>query len=61
MPATKQRLISVVSEVAGVAADPKTGLSKAKSKLMSPRTALIGICLLAAYIIGRRAANRDED
>lgn len=60
MPATKERVISVVSTAAGVAADPKTGLTKAKSKLMSPRMAAIGLCLLAAYIIGRRAANRED-
>lgn len=58
MPRTKERLIEVVSTAAGVAADPKTGLSKAKSQVMSSRTAVVASCVLAAYLIGRRAARR---
>ncbi|GAA0714512.1 hypothetical protein Drose_16875 [Dactylosporangium roseum] len=57
MPGTKERLIEVVSTAAG-AADPKTGLAKAKSKVMSTRTVVVACCLLVTYLAGRRAACR---
>ncbi|WP_433074203.1 hypothetical protein ACQP1P_26955 [Dactylosporangium sp. CA-052675] len=56
MPGTKERLIEVVGTAAGAAADPRTGLSKARTRLLSSRTAVLCLCVAAAYVIGRRVA-----
>ncbi|MFF5233251.1 hypothetical protein [Dactylosporangium sp. NPDC000521] len=47
--------MDAISTAAGAVADPKTGLSRAKTRLLSPRTALLASCVLAAYLIGRGA------
>ncbi|GII67474.1 hypothetical protein Skr01_75590 [Sphaerisporangium krabiense] len=51
-------LVSAIGGVTGAVADPKGGLRRLRSSLVSPRTSVLGAGIALAYVLGRRRAHR---
>lgn len=54
----KDRAIALAGDAAGAVADPKTGLTKVRSKAKSPALLVIAGAIAVAYLIGRRRVMR---